>query len=511
MPKQITITRKIQLRINTTDKTAIADYRRQLEVWRDICVKIANMGVTQLYVNLMGDSLSFMREKTKAELLRPENIDGLTKKEQRDLVQKENRLVYDLIEQERKEHGMTPELSYFYNLLATHYKTSIRTAVISALSTNLLANFNSEKKEYLLHQRSLRTYKQNMPIPITSQSIRSVGRSVDDTGKEYKDFAFNVFGIPLRTHLGKDLSNNRQLLEQAFSAWFLPDAIWNIETALSDAIMALRLNRSDLNCKSNIAEVGGIQMCISYRQMDKEPMRGARLNEGRHRYEFTCAIKEREYQFFMGPKEAKKTADNSAFIPGYKIISNVKLSDSGLQVITERIQDDTGKFVVQTKFFWLATFKIEPKVWDLDPEKTAYCELGIETPIIVKIGSRTINIGSKDDYLNQRLAIQGARSRTQRDLRGVGGGHGRKKKLKPLGRYKKYEKNTVNNKLHNYTSELIKICLKYRVKNILLVQQKEKEARAKEDKILLRNWGYHGTKFMIDYKAAREGMIVSEE
>lgn len=63
-------------------------------------------------------------------------------------------------------------------------------------------------------------------------------------------------------------------------------------------------------------------------------------------------------------------------------------------------------------------------------------------------------------------------------------------------------------KLHLYSRRLIDICVKHKAGTLLLINQHEKEAVAKEDEFLLRNWSYYGLKEKIAYKAKKVGITL---
>ena len=64
------------------------------------------------------------------------------------------------------------------------------------------------------------------------------------------------------------------------------------------------------------------------------------------------------------------------------------------------------------------------------------------------------------------------------------------------------------NRLHVYRRRLLDICVKHQAGMILLVNQEEKEERAKEDIFLLRNWSFGELKMRIEYKAIKHGINI---
>lgn len=184
---------------------------------------------------------------------------------------------------------------------------------------------------------------------------------------------------------------------------------------------------------------------------------------------------------------------------------------------------ETGK--KHLKIYLLFCVDIPEKKASLNPKKVLYAYLGIENPIVYNtvkqyehpfMDDDDVNwyvIGTKDNFLHRRRQIQEALKKCQKEARFNSGGHGRKHKLKVLERWHKREKNYINTALHNYSRELIKAAVRYRCGTIYLVKQKEKEdaakdAAAKGEPAILRNWSYFGLKSMINYKAAMYGITV---
>lgn len=173
----------------------------------------------------------------------------------------------------------------------------------------------------------------------------------------------------------------------------------------------------------------------------------------------------------------------------------IKLCGSSLQI-------DSGKI------FLLAVFQMEKEENQLDEGIIAEASLAINHPITVAIGKEQLIIGSKEEFLHRRLAIQAARRRLQQGATFNRGGHGRKRKMKSTEHYHQKEHNYVNYKLHMYSRRLIDLCVKNKAATLILVNQKAKEEIAHEDNFLLQNWSYFSLKDKIAYKAAKAGIMV---
>lgn len=182
-----------------------------------------------------------------------------------------------------------------------------------------------------------------------------------------------------------------------------------------------------------------------------------------------------------------------------------KLLKGDMILHTSSIQID------KNKIYLLAAFEIEKEVNDLDISIVAEAHLSIDYPIILHIGKMRLTIGSKEEFLHRRLAIQAARSRAQKAASFNRGQHGRRRKLKPLEEFREKERNYVQHRLHLYSRRLVDLCVQHRAGSLILVGQTEKEAAAADDDLVLRNWSYCSLKQKIEYKANKAGVILITE
>ncbi|GHA46423.1 hypothetical protein GCM10007103_29400 [Salinimicrobium marinum] len=158
------------------------------------------------------------------------------------------------------------------------------------------------------------------------------------------------------------------------------------------------------------------------------------------------------------------------------------------------------------KTFLLAVFEIEKEKHLLKPEVVAEASLSLEYPIVVKIDKAKLNIGTREEFLYRRLAIQAARKRAQEGASYCKSGNGRKRKTKAVQRFHELEKNYVNSRLHLYSRKLIDFCVKYQAGTLILLNQEDKIGIAKEEEFVLRNWSYYELMTKIKYKAEKAGI-----
>lgn len=370
----ITITRKIEIYVNEPDKKKKTEYNKQLFNWLSICRKAANII----------SSHRFAQDSIKDFLYLTDNVK------------------YKLANQLKDESGIfnTSSDNTCYRVLSNKYKGEIPMATMSFLNNIISKTYKEEKKEYYRGDRSLRSYKNNIPIPIAKSQFINWQENKEKGG----NYSFTVFGIPFITRFGRDRSGNKIILERALN--------------------------------------GTYKFCDSSLQYKKK----------------------------KGEKKGK--------------------------------------------WFLLLVVQFEPSNDKLIKGKSIDCYLDVEIPIKCYIGKNDYKIGSKEEYLNHRLSIQRALRSRQMNARYNKGGHGRKKKTQSIEYFKNKEKNYINTKLHQYSAKLIQIALENKCSEIRLIDQKQKEKEAKEEKekgndFLLRNWSYYGLKEKIEYKAKKHNITVN--
>lgn len=158
------------------------------------------------------------------------------------------------------------------------------------------------------------------------------------------------------------------------------------------------------------------------------------------------------------------------------------------------------------KIYWLPVFEIEKDEHHLRPEVIAEASLSLEYPLIVKTGNKKRTIGSKEEFMYRRLAIQAARKRAQEGATFSKSGKGAKRKLKAMYSFHQKENKYVRQRIHFYSKSLIDFCIKHQVGTLILRNQEDKIGIAKAEKFVLRNWSYYDLMVKIKYKAEKAGI-----
>lgn len=352
------ITRKIQILLHEQEN--VKEHFNDIYRWQRICVKAANMIATAHYVQDGIRDIFYLDDGTKKKLA--------------DIKKDENGIL-----------TMSSQNST-YQLLSKYFKGDAPMGMLSGLNSIVQKTFKKENIDVKNGEKSLRTYRNNIPMPVPSQQIRNIEQL--DNG----NFKFMAYGKWFRTNFGRDLSGNRLIMERAVAGTY-------------------------------------------------------------------------------------------------------KLCDSSIQIKDK-------------KMFLLTVFQFEKEKPVLDETKELLIELSVNNPVQFIWKDKVYNIGSKEEFLHRRLHIQSALRSAQINAKYNVGGKGRKKKLKSIERFKLAEKNYVTTKLHTYSREVIKTCVKLGCGTLVLLDQEEKEEQAKQNEPILRNWSYFGFKQMLEYKAKAEGINI---
>ncbi|MDR4954645.1 transposase [Chryseobacterium sp. ES2] len=171
-----------------------------------------------------------------------------------------------------------------------------------------------------------------------------------------------------------------------------------------------------------------------------------------------------------------------------------------IKLCTSQIQVKAGKI------YWLAVFEFEKEENHLKPEIIAEASLSLEHPIVAKTGNVRINIGTKEEFLYRRLAIQASQKRIQSSIAYARSGKGAKRKQKALYKTENLESRYVSHRLHVYSRKLIDFCIQQQAGTLILKNQEDKIGIAKEQEFVLRNWSYYELQTKIKYKAEKVGI-----
>lgn len=388
------ITRKITCFINETDKEKYKEYKQTLYTWRDAVRRAANIVASHKFVQHNIRDFVYLKDEIKEKFY-----------------------IKDIL---RDEPGFS-EQNVTYRIIAEMFAAyKVPSNIASTLNQAVSKVVNETYKDIWRGETALRTYKNNIPIPFSGNSIRNLHETEDH------HFDFILFKIPFRCRLGQDHSNNRGLLRKIIAG----------ETRISTSSIKIENALKWNELKQCEEKQMVICLLLCYDQPEKE-----------------------------------------------------------LQ---------------------------------LDKEKTLTAFLGIDVPILCSSqptavvdyesgnDKKIISIGSREEFLHRRLRIQAALRECQKGCRTARGGHGRKRKLQALEHWHEVEKKYVEQRMHEYSHQLIEIAIKEGCGNIFLAKQIIREQEAREEALkgnpfILRNWSYYKLKQFIEYKAKLNGISVTAE
>lgn len=212
------ITRKIEIFVCESDKKQKEEYVHTLYQWRDLVRKAANMIVSHKFVHQNVRDFAYLQEDIMERFLL-EHPDRL-KVNQKTGVETVRFNVQDVI---REGKGMS-EQNTTYRLISGLLSGKVPSDIYSCLNQAVCKTFKETVVELLKGEASLRSYKNNIPMPFSASSLSNI-HGVDEeyadpkTGemKPCRRYYFTLFGIPFCCLLGRDRSNNASVIDRCLS------------------------------------------------------------------------------------------------------------------------------------------------------------------------------------------------------------------------------------------------------------------------------------------------------
>lgn len=179
---EIVITRKVQVNFDV-EKSQLPELYKKVFSWQRIVHKAANWIITHQYLQENIKDLFYLTENVKVKLA---NI-------------------------EKDEDGIltTSKDNTTYRVLSEAFKGECPMGMLSGLNTAICKKYKSDAFEVKTGQKSLASFKKNIPMPVRAADISSWKKMEDD------NYSFFVYGIPFKTYFGKDLSRNQDIFDKA--------------------------------------------------------------------------------------------------------------------------------------------------------------------------------------------------------------------------------------------------------------------------------------------------------
>ena len=179
------ITRKIQVYIAEDDKEQRKEFLHTLYQWRDLVRRAANIVVSHKFIQDNIKDFVYVKDEIKDKFY-----------------------VKDILKEEK---GMS-EQNTTYRVLSEYLKGKIPSDIYSCLNQSVSNTYKETRKDLYTGKASLRSYKNNIPIPFSAKAISNIHWNDED-----KRFYFTLFGMSFGTVLGADLSNNKLIIERCIS------------------------------------------------------------------------------------------------------------------------------------------------------------------------------------------------------------------------------------------------------------------------------------------------------
>ncbi len=187
------ITRKVQLFIDIPkgNRDELYNAYQKLYDWQKIAFKASNIISTHLFCQEKIKDFEYFKDNIKTQLTDfNKNPEGIFN---------------------------TSRQNTTYRLISSKYKNGIPSSIMACLNQNIYQNFVKERNDYFQGKKSLRSYKKELPVPFSYQSIYDL--RFDEEKKEFTFLLFRdkKYSIPFRTYLGKDRSNNKAIIERCLT------------------------------------------------------------------------------------------------------------------------------------------------------------------------------------------------------------------------------------------------------------------------------------------------------
>jgi len=181
------ITRKIEVFVCEDDKDLRRAYYEKLYANRDIAVKAANMAMSHLFA--LDNTMPYLSDTDK------EKIEFLGVKGQK--ATKQN----------------AP-----YVAASEAFKGQADMGMISCVLQNAQKMYQEDKKKGMWN-KSLRSYKSNMPVPYKRERFLNLRFDdyINGNGEKRNGCFFTLIGVPFQMRFGRDRSGNRLIVERVVS------------------------------------------------------------------------------------------------------------------------------------------------------------------------------------------------------------------------------------------------------------------------------------------------------
>lgn len=179
------ITRKIEIFVCESDKDLKKLYLKKLYDNRNIAVKVANMCASHLFA--LDNTMPYLSDTDK-EIITFLGVKG-----------------------DKSSRNNAP-----YVVASQTFKGSADMGMVSCVIQNVRKMYQDDKKNGGTWDKSLRSYKSNMPVPFKADRFTNMRfeEYISRDGITRNGCFFTLIGIPFQMRFGRDRSNNRVIVER---------------------------------------------------------------------------------------------------------------------------------------------------------------------------------------------------------------------------------------------------------------------------------------------------------
>lgn len=179
------ITRKIEIFVCESDKDLKKLYLKKLYDNRNIAVKVANMCASHLFA--LDNTMPYLSDTDK-EIITFLGVKG-----------------------DKSSRDNAP-----YVVASQTFKGSADMGMVSCVIQNVRKMYQDDKKNGGTWDKSLRSYKSNMPVPFKADRFTNMRfeEYISRDGITKNGCFFTLIGIPFQMRFGRDRSNNRVIVER---------------------------------------------------------------------------------------------------------------------------------------------------------------------------------------------------------------------------------------------------------------------------------------------------------
>lgn len=178
------ITRKIEVFVCEEDKKLRKEYLERLYDNRNVAVQVANMCASHLFV--LDHSMPYLSEEDR------------------------DKITFLGVKGNKSTRKNAP-----YVAASEAFKGKADMGMVSCVLQNVQKMYQEDKKKGMW-DKSLRSYKSNLPVPFKSDRFLNLRleKRVNDKGNKYTIGLFSLIGIPFQMRFGRDRSGNAVIVDR---------------------------------------------------------------------------------------------------------------------------------------------------------------------------------------------------------------------------------------------------------------------------------------------------------